>query len=59
MKPLIVMLDPIGSNSMKSSNPHSGFHAIDVWPCMDTSAQHPGRNQGGGVIVNLKTKEQK
>ena len=46
-----IMCDPLGSNSMKSPNPHSGFHRIFVAPCLDTSSQSPQRNQGGMVIV--------
>ena len=45
------MLDPVGSNSMKSRNPNSGFHEIGVWPCLDTSSQNPVKGQGGGVVV--------
>ena len=41
------MLDPLGSNSMKSANPCSGFHEISVWPCLDTTAQNPVKGQGG------------
>ena len=41
------MLDPVGSNSMKSRNPNSGFHEIGVWPCLDTSSQNPVKGQGG------------
>lgn len=49
--PHCIMCDPLGSNSMKSPNPHSGFHEIQVAPCLDTSSQSPQRNQGGMVIV--------
>ena len=45
------MLDPLGSNSMKSANPHSGVHEIGVCPCLDTSTQNPCKNQGCGVVV--------
>lgn len=46
-----IMFASLGSNSMKSPNPNSGFHLIHVAPCLDTSSQSPIRNQGGMVIV--------
>lgn len=50
---LCYMLDPLGANSMKSANPHSGFHRISAFPCLDTSTQSPTRNQGGALSCNL------
>ena len=41
-------MDALSSNSMKSSNPHSGFHRIEVAPTLDTSDCNPLKNQGGG-----------
>ena len=41
------IIDPISSNSMKSNNPHSGFHQTDVCKCLDTSCLNPSCNQGG------------
>ena len=29
-------MDALSSNSMKSANPHSGFHRIEVAPTLDT-----------------------
>ena len=40
-------MDPLSSNSMKSANPHSGFHRIEVAPTLDTSDCNPLKNQGG------------
>lgn len=36
---------------MKSKNPHSGFHPVDVSPCLDMNGGSPQSNQGGMVIV--------
>ena len=41
-------MDALSSNSMKSTNPHSGFHRIEVAPTLDTSDCNPLKNQGGG-----------
>ena len=41
------------SNSMKSSNPNSGCHKIDVAKTLDTTVPEPSKNQGG--IAILKT----
>lgn len=45
-------LDPVSSNSMKSSNPNSGFHKEDVCCTLDTSTQNPTRGQGEMAIVD-------
>ena len=44
-------LDPLSSNSMKSSNPHSGCHETDVARTIDTTNPDPSKNQGGVAIV--------
>lgn len=44
-------LDPASSNSMKSSNPHSGIRETDVARCLDTFTHDPSCNQGGNVVV--------
>lgn len=41
-------IDAMSSNSMKSLNPHSGFHETSVSKCLDTSCCEPTCNQGGG-----------
>lgn len=46
-----IVMDPLKSNSMKSKNPHSGFHFEQVSQCLDTSTQNPIRNAGGGMII--------
>ena len=39
------------SNSMKSSNPNSGFYEADIVRTLDTGGANPNRNQGGNVVV--------
>ena len=51
-RPAVVYgIDPLSSNSMKSSNPNSGFHEMNVAKCLDTSDGNPGKNQGGMCVV--------
>lgn len=45
-------IDSLSSNSMKSSNPHSGFHKEDIAKTLDTTNQDATKNQGGNVIVD-------
>lgn len=45
------ILDSMGSNSMKSANPRSGFHKSEYSVTLDTSSQNPTRNGGGMLIV--------
>lgn len=47
-------IDAMSSNSMKSSNPHSGIHETDRTKCLDTMCLNPSCNQGGCVIVMAK-----
>ena len=44
-------IDSTGSNAMKSSNPHSGFHEEQVTKTLDTHPD-PTCAQGGNVIVS-------
>ena len=44
-------LDPLSSNSMKSSNPHSGCRETDVARTIDTTYPDPSKNQGGVAVV--------
>ena len=44
-------LDPLSSNSMKSSNPNSGCHETDVARTIDTTNPDPSKNQGGVAVV--------
>ena len=43
--------DSLASNSMKSSNPHSGCRPVEVAKCLDTTDPNPSKNQGGIAIV--------
>ena len=43
--------DSLASNSMKSSNPHSGCRAVEVAKTLDTTYPDPSKNQGGIAIV--------
>lgn len=47
------IIDPLSSNSMKSNNPHSGFHKTNIAKCLDTSDGSPNKNQGGVCIVEI------
>ena len=47
----IFALDSAASNAMKSSNPNSGVHPVDVAKTVDTSNPDPGKNQGGIAVV--------
>ena len=44
---IVYRADPLSSNSMKSNNPYSGFHKIEVSPCLDCTIPEPSKNQGG------------
>ena len=46
--------DALSSNSMKSSNPHSGCREVKVARTIDTSNPDPSKNQGGIAIVEPK-----
>ena len=47
----VFTIDAMSSNSMKSSNPHSGIHETEVAKCLDTMCLDPGCNQGGHMVV--------
>ena len=49
--PLAYSFDALSSNSMKSSNPHSGCRQVEVAKCLDTTDPNPSKNQGGIAIV--------
>lgn len=44
-------LDAVSSNSMRSANPHSGFHEEGVVKTLQAGGVDPTCNQGGNVIV--------
>lgn len=48
---VLYALDSMSSNSMKSSNPHSGFHEETVEKTLQAGGVDPTCNQGGNVIV--------
>lgn len=39
------------SNSMKSSNPNSGFYEADISRCLDANGGNPTCNQGGIAVI--------
>ena len=43
--------DSLASNSMKSSNPHSGCRQVEVAKTLDTTDPNPSKNQGGIAVV--------
>ena len=43
--------DSLASNSMNSSNPHSGCREVEIAKTLDTSPPDPAKNQGGIAIV--------
>lgn len=43
--------DSLASNSMKSSNSHSGCREVEVSKTLDTTDPNPSKNQGGIAIV--------
>lgn len=49
--PTAYSFDSLASNSMKSSNPHSGCRQVEVAKTLDTTDPNPSKNQGGIAIV--------
>lgn len=47
----VFTIDAMTSNSMKSTNPHSGIHETHVSKCLDTMCLDPSCNQGGHMVV--------
>ena len=54
MKPVAYSFDSLASNSMKSSNPHSGCRQVEVAKTLDTTDPNPSKNQGGIAIVEQR-----
>lgn len=50
-QPVAYSFDSLASNSMKSSNPHSGCRSVEVAKTLDTTDPNPCKNQGGIAIV--------
>jgi DNA (cytosine-5)-methyltransferase 1 len=51
-RPVVFSFDSLSSNSMKSSNPHSGCRQVEVSKCIDTTNPDPSKNQGGMAVVH-------
>lgn len=50
--PKAYSFDSLASNSMKSSNPHSGCREVEIAKTLDTSPPDPAKNQGGITILD-------
>ena len=48
---VVYSFDSLASNSMKSSNPHSGCRAVEISKTLDTTDPNPSKNQGEIAIV--------
>lgn len=51
--PKAYSFDSLASNSMKSSNPHSGCREVEIAKTLDTSPFDPAKNQGGIAILDV------
>lgn len=51
MQPMAYSFDSLASNSMKSSNPHSGCRRLDVAKTLDCADPSPAKNQGGIAVL--------
>lgn len=51
--PKVYSFDSLASNSMKSSNPHSGCREVEIAKTLDTSPPDPAKNQGGIAILDV------
>lgn len=51
--PRAYSFDSLASNSMKSSNPHSGCREVEIAKTLDTSPPDPAKNQGGIAILDV------
>ena len=53
-QPVAYSFDSLASNSMKSSNPHSGCREVNLAKTLDTTTPEPSKNQGGiGIIQQM------
>ena len=48
---VVYAMDSFSSNSMKSANPHSGFHEEQIARTIDTNGTNPTTNQGGNLVL--------
>lgn len=51
-QPKAYSFDSLASNSMKSSNPHSGCREVEIAKTLDASPPDPAKNQGGIAILD-------
>ena len=51
-QPVAYSFDSLSSNSMKSSNPHSGCRQVDLAKTLDTTTPEPSKNQGGIAVAH-------
>jgi DNA (cytosine-5)-methyltransferase 1 len=56
-QPIAYSFDSLASNSMKSSNPHSGCREVETSKTIDTTTPEPSKNQGGIAIAQPITME--
>ena len=54
---VVYSFDSKSSNSMKSSNPHSGCREVETIKTLDTSVPDPSKNQGGSLVMHPATFE--
>lgn len=52
-QPKAYSFDSLASNSMKSSNPHSGCREVEIAKTLDASPPDPAKNQGGIAILDV------
>ena len=50
-QPIAYSFDSLASNSMKSSNPHSGCRKVETSKTIDTTIPEPSKNQGGIAVA--------
>ncbi len=51
-RPAVYAFDSLASNSMKSSNPHSGCRQVEIAKTLDCADPNPSKNQGGMAILH-------
>jgi DNA (cytosine-5)-methyltransferase 1 len=54
LQPVAYSFDSLASNSMKSSNPHSGCREVNLAKTLDTTTPEPSKNQGGIGIIQQR-----
>ena len=56
-EPTVYGLCSMGSNSMKSGNPHSGIYVAETSRTLDVTCSNPSCNQGGMMVVQERAGE--